>query len=162
MNSKNKKALLLTGLFLAVIAVGYANYAITNKNTDGKPASGDESETPGEDVFSVFKAEREEAREQEIKYIDSVVQSAEADEATKAAAEAQKLELVAVMEAELLSEGLIKTKLGVQAVVAISEGAVNVVVDKSELTEDEVTQIAEIIKTQTEATIENIKIMPKS
>ena len=29
MNFRNKKALLLTGLFLAVLAAGYANYAIT-------------------------------------------------------------------------------------------------------------------------------------
>ena len=36
MNGKNKKALLLCGLFLAVIAAGYANYAITAKRQEMK------------------------------------------------------------------------------------------------------------------------------
>ena len=88
--------------------------------------------------------------------------SAEVDEATKSKAQDQKLELVANMESELLSEGLIETKLGVSAVVAISGESVSVVVDKETLTDAEVTQIAEIIKTQTDKASENIKIMPKA
>ena len=49
-----------------------------------------------------------------------------------------------------------------EAVVTIGEGAVNVVVDKQELSETEVTQIADIIKKQTQAEAESIKIMPKA
>ena len=66
------------------------------------------------------------------------------------------------MENELVSEGLIQTGLGMEAVVTIGEGAVNVVVDKQELSETEVTQIADIIKKQTQAEAESIKIMPKA
>ena len=66
------------------------------------------------------------------------------------------------MESELLSEGLIETKMGVSAVVAISGDSVSVVVDKEVLSEAEVTQIAEIIRTQTNKASENIKIMPKA
>ncbi len=161
MKAKNKKALLLTGLFLAVIAAGYANYALTNGAGDAESADANASDpVVEEDVFSVFKAERETTREQELRYIDAVVESAETDAATKADAQAQKLALAATMESELLTEGLIQTKLGVNAVVTIKAGAVNVVVDKTELTEEEVTQIAEIIKTQTDEAAENIKIMP--
>ena len=61
-----------------------------------------------------------------------------------------------------MSEVLIETKLGVSAVVAISGESVSVVVDKEALTDAEVTQIAEIIKTQTDKASENIKIMPKA
>ena len=66
------------------------------------------------------------------------------------------------MENELVSEGLIQTGLGMEAVVTIGEGAVNVVVDKQDLSETEVTQIADIIKKQTQAEAESIKIMPKA
>ncbi len=90
------------------------------------------------------------------------MESAEADEQTKADAQAQKLTLAANMENELLTEGLIQTGLGMEAVVTIGNDAVNVVVDKQELTETEVTQIADIIKTHTEAEAESIKIMPKA
>ncbi len=72
------------------------------------------------------------------------------------------MSLTANMENELVSEGLIQTGLGMEAVVTIGEGAVNVVVDKQELSETEVTQIADIIKKQTRAEAESIKIMPKA
>lgn len=64
------------------------------------------------------------------------------------------------MEKELTSEGLISTKLGLNAVVTVKEGAVNVVVDKEELTSEEVAQIAEILKTETGESAGAIKIMP--
>ena len=65
------------------------------------------------------------------------------------------------MESELLTEGVIKTKLGVNAVVTVKEGAVNVVVDKTELSDSEVAQIADIVMSQTDESASNIKIMPK-
>ena len=166
MNGKNKKALLLCGLFLAVIAAGYANYAITAKKAgDGEGSKKVNAEVSGgetADVFAAFKTERETSRANELSYIESVATSAEADEATKSKAQEQKLALVTNMESELLSEGIIETKLGVSAVVAISGESVSVVVDKEALSEAEVTQIAEIIKTQTNKASENIKIMPKA
>ncbi len=161
MKIRNKKALLLTGLFMAVFAAGYANYAITNSKDDA-PQGQQVIEEQESNAFSVFKEERETTRQQELKYIESVVESAEADEQTKADAQAQKLTLAANMENELLTEGLIQTGLGMEAVVTIGNDAVNVVVDKQELTETEVTQIADIIKTHTEAEAESIKIMPKA
>lgn len=157
MKGTNKRALLLTGLFLAVFAAGYANYAITA----GKK-TGDTAGSQPVNAFSVFKEERETTRQQELRYIESVVESAETDDATKASAQAQKLSLTANMENELVSEGLIQTGLGMEAVVTIGEGTVNVVVDKQELSETEVTQIADIIKKQTQAEAESIKIMPKA
>ena len=154
MNGKNKKALLLCGLFLAVIAAGYANYAITAKKAgdDGsKKVSAEVQDGETVDVFASFKNDRESSRASELSYIESVVSSAEADEATKSKAQEQKLAMVANMESELLSEGIIETKMGVSAVVAISGDSVSVVVE-----------IAEIIRTQTNKASENIKIMPKA
>ena len=160
MNFRNKKALLLTGLFLAVLAAGYANYAITAAKKGGQQE--EQQKVQQENAFSVFKEERETTRMQELKYIESVVESAETDDQTKANAQAQKLTLAANMENELLTEGLIQTGLGMEAVVTISSEAVNVVVDKEELSETEVTQIADIIKSHTQAEAESIKIMPKA
>ena len=90
MNGKNKKALLLCGLFLAVIAAGYANYAITAKRADEaggmEQVSAEVSEGETADVFATFKSERETSRANELSYIESVVTSAEVDEATKSKA----------------------------------------------------------------------------
>ena len=109
---------------MAVFAAGYANYAITAVKKTGDTAGSQ----PG-NAFSVFKEERETTRQQELRYIESVVESAETDDATKASAQAQKLSLTANMENELVSE----TGHGMEAVVKINEGAVNVEVDKQKL-----------------------------
>ena len=166
MSSKNKKALLLCGLFIAVIAAGYANYLVTSGGLSGGGEeivvnSGKQNEET-EDVFAVFRQERQDTRAQEISYIDSVVTSAETDEETKAKAQEQKLAIVQNMETELTSEGLIQTKMGMDAVVTVKDGSVKVVVGKQELTDGEVAQIAVIVKAETGQPASNIKIMPKA
>ena len=167
MSGKGKRTLLLCSLLLAVVGAGYANYVITSGGfgaeiTPTAQQQTAQKEEDGQDVFAAFKEERETTRMQELKYIESVVESAETDDQTKADAQAQKLTLAANMENELLTEGLIQTGLGMEAVVTISNEAVNVVVHKEELSETEVTQIADIIKTHTQAEAESIKIMPKA
>ena len=161
MNAKGRKALLLCGLFLAVLAAGYANYLITTGSAGGAAEMSAEAGGEAEDVFATFKEERKTSRAQEMSYIDSVVTSTETDETTRATAQKQRLSLIETMDTELSAEGLIKTKLGCQAVVSIGEDNVNVVVDKKELSDDEVTQIAEIVKSETGKDSPNFQVMPK-
>ena len=147
---------------IAVLAVGMANYSMTSKSesSENELSASTTADAETVDAFSAYRTEREETRQQELSYIDSVAASAEADDKTKAQAQEQKLTLTANMGKELTSEGLISTKLGLNAVVTVKEGAVNVVVDKEELTSEEVAQIAEILKTETGESAGAIKIMP--
>ena len=162
---KNKKGIIICALVLMVAAVGYANYRLTNKapskSADGEVNTVSAGDADSVDVFAAYRDERTTARAQEISYIYSVVSSAETDNTTKTQAQEQKLELIANMENELTIEGIITTKLNTDAIVTVKKGAVNVVVNKESLTDDEVSQIAEIIKTQTGESAQNIKIMPQ-
>lgn len=171
MKIKNKKAVILCGLFVAVLAVGYVNYLLTsgaaNAGVDGQSEveiSAQASETGAEtaDAFSEYKEKRTATRAQEMSYIDAVITSAETDEQTKAEAQQQKLALAANMETELITEGIIQTKLGLDSVITVQEGSVNVVVDQTELTDSQVAQIVEIMQSETGEDATNIKIMPKS
>lgn len=159
---KYKKQATIAVLILAVLAVGMANYSMTSKDKDSKKelSAAATADAKTVDAFSAYRTEREETRQQELSYIDSVAASAEADDKTKAQAQEQKLALTANMEKELTSEGLINTKLGLNAVVTVKKGAVNVVVDKKSLSSEEVAQIAEILKTETGENAGAIKIMP--
>ena len=162
-SAKHKKAAIICVLVLMIAGVGYANYAINNsaekQTSDMTVLSASDEQTV--DVFSTYRDERKTARAQEISYIDSVVSSGETDASTKTQAQEQKLALVTNMEHELTIEGLITTKLNTDAVVTVKDGAVNVVIDKKTLSDDEVSQIAEIVKTQTGQSAKNIKIMPQ-
>jgi len=165
MSEKTKRIALLCGLLAAVVGVGYANLKLTGDGAVPEPkteAVSTQQEQSSPDAFAVFRDERETTRTQEMTYIDSVISSPEADEATKTKAQQQKLALAGNMESEMLSEGTIRARMGVEAVVTIADGGVSVVVDKKELSDTEVTQIAEIVRTQTKAAATNIKIMPKA
>jgi len=170
MKIKKKNVLLLCVLFLIVLAAGYVNYSLSNMDSsvtanagDSDAVSADEAET-GTDVnyFDQYRTEREATREKEISYIDAIAVSTEVDDQTKEEAQQQKLALVSYMEQELTAEGVIKTKLSMDAVVTVKDGSVNVVVAKKELTDNEVAQIADIIKSETGQSAQNIKIMPQT
>ena len=167
MNEKNKKTVVVSGLFVLMLAAGFANYALTNTNAkEAREVSQEQFNTENAEIlveepdrFELFRDERIKSREQEMLYIESVMTGEEIDGETKKQAEQMKLELAANMENELITEGLIKTKLSCEAVVSIKDGCANVVVGKNALTEDEVTQIADIVSTQTGTEAKNIKIM---
>lgn len=156
-----KKTAIICALVLAIGAVGFLNYQLTNNNKKDIDTQEVVSEQDSIDVFSAYRDERSLVRTQEISYIDSVVSSAETDELTKNQAQEKKLSLVSNMENELTIEGLIATKMNTDVIATVKEDAVNIVVNKKSLTEDEVSQIVEIVKTQTGQNSQNIKIMPQ-
>ena len=159
---KMKHAFIMAGVTVAVIAVGVANYVVTMNSSARTETVSATATAETTDVFAEYKEERETTRAQEMSYIDAVAASTEATETEKAQASAKKMKLVDNMDSELVIEGLIATKLGYEAVASISDGSVNVVVNKGELTENEVVQIADIVKGETKEPSSNIKIMPKS
>ena len=171
MKIRNKNVVLVSVLLLVVLAAGYLNFALANNKSEASEANAqaaqeqaaEESlEAASADYFDQYRQEREEARDKEIGYIDAIVVSAEVDSETKKEAQEQKLSIVTCMEQEQQCEGVIKTKLNLDAIVTVQDGSVNVVVKKSELDDQEVTQIVDIVKTQTGQDAQNIKIMPQA
>jgi len=164
MKFKDKKAILIVGLFALVVLAGALNYSITSGGwfsgkEQVKSASTETEQT--KDVFAAFRQERANTREKELTYIDSVVTSTETDSEVKAQAQEQKLTLVENMEKELTTEGLIQTSLGLESVVTVREDSVNVVVKKAELSDAEVAKITQIVLDETKESASNIKIMPQ-
>ena len=64
------------------------------------------------------------------------------------------------METELVTEGLIKAQGFEDCIVTSSASCVNVVVKSGSLNASEVKKIVSIVKEQTGAKIDNIKIIP--
>ena len=145
-----KKAIVLSVMVVLLVATGVLNWALNDKlltnNTD-QPAG---AEGVTETFFATYRSDREATRESEYLYLDSIIASAEVSEESKASAEQQKLTL----------EALIKAKGFDDAVVAISENGVNVVVGTDELSQDEATQILSIITEETDYEATDVKIIP--
>ncbi|MFU0801219.1 MAG: SpoIIIAH-like family protein [Xylanivirga thermophila] len=112
--------------------------------------------------FKTYRRDREDTRSEEIKYIKSIIDNPESDAEMKKEAQAQLLDITNNMEKELTIESIIKSKGFQDAIAIIHKGSVNVVVDKEELSSEEVAQILDVVKRESKSETENIKIIPKS
>jgi stage III sporulation protein AH len=167
----SSKIALICILIAAIVVTGYINYKINNDSigdtADAMDAAAEGEMTEDVDtkdvaaVFAQFRTDKEATRTKEIEYLDSVINSGEADEATVNEAMSQKVAITSYMEQETNIEGLLKSSGYNDAVVTISSDSVNVVVSEEALSEDQAVQILEIVKTTTGQPAQNIKIIPQ-
>lgn len=107
--------------------------------------------------FDSFRRERDETREAEIGYIDTIIEQG-ADAETMADAQSEKLSIVNSMEKEMTMESLLKAKGFSDAAITLHEGSVNVVLSAETLTDEQVAQVLDIIIRESGEKAENIKI----
>ena len=156
MLSKKKKIFIICGFCLLLAVTGILNIVLNNKAT----SEVDGNVVTSGNFFATYRVDREETRQQEILYLDAIIANASSSAEAKQTAETKKAEIVALMEKELVVEGLIKAKGFEDVVVSSTATAINVIVKSAELQAEEVAQIVEIIQSQTEYSLDNIKIIP--
>ncbi len=153
---KRTKIIIITAMVLLLGITGYLNVVLNNSITDESSGT-----TQTSSYFQTYRSDRESTRDQEMLYYDAIIASESSSAEAIATAESAKLELIEQMEQELVVEGLIKAKGFEDCVVTMSDDNVNAVVKAEEqLTKTEVAQIVEIIQSQLNTSIENIKIIP--
>ena len=157
---KTKKAIVLSVMVVLLVATGVLNWALNDKLLTGQADQTANADSVAETFFASYRSDRESTRESEYLYLDSIIASAEVSEESRLSAEQQKLALVMRMEQELTLEALIKAKGFEDAVVAISDSGVNVVVGTDELSADQATQILAIITEETDYNATDVKIIP--
>ena len=170
-NKKTGKILLLAGLIVVLIAVGYINYAIGNNNTDdmasntndlnvdGAMQSDDLAVMSSESFFEDYKTQRQSTRDSEVAVLDSIIDNENSDAETIKDAQERKIEIVEAMESELTIEGLLASTGFVDAIVTVQTGSVNVVLKASEISKEEAAQILEIVRQETDEPAQNIKVI---
>lgn len=155
MLSKKKKIIIVSAFCLLLAVTGALNI-ILNSNIINANAN----TITTANFFSTYRTDRTDTRNQEILYLDAIIASSSASSEAKTNAESKKLQLVALMETELVLEGLIKAKGFNDVIVSSTTNVLNVIVKSAELTEVEVAQIVDVVKQQTSYSLDNIKIIP--
>ena len=158
--SPNAKKVIVLGCMVALLAVtGVLNFVLNDRlgSSSEPPVNGGATV---ETFFSSYRADREPARAEEFSYLDAIIASADSSESVKTSAEQKKLELLANIETELVLENLIKAKGFEDAVVTMSTNNVNIIVNKAELTSEEVSQILNIILGETSYTATQTVVVP--
>lgn len=169
-NSKVRKYLLLTGLIVVLVAVGYINFSLGNgpgkdlataptNKIEGALQADDIAVISSQDYFVDFKETRESRRDTEIALLDSIISNENSDAEAVKDAQDQKIAIVRSMESELKIEGLLVASGFSDAIVTVQEGSVNVVIKAAEITKEQAAKILEIVKDETGEPAQNIKII---
>lgn len=154
--SKKKKIIILSVMMLLLAVTGVLNIVLNNNLSEQTAAT---TVTTG-NFFVTYRSDRQTTRDQEMLYYDAIISSETSSVDAINLAESKKMTLIENMETELVTEGLIKAQGFEDCIVTSSANSVNVIVKSGELTSSEVAKIVNIVKNQTGAKIDNIKIIP--
>lgn len=174
-----KKQVLMAGLVLALAgavwlnmeySTGAGGFVNTNSTSSVKNLGDTQyvvSEEDGEvaavgaetNYFKTVRAEREATRKEAIALLKETVENVKADETAKTEAGKKMSEIALRIEKEASIEALVKAKGFEDAVVVIGDESVTVVVKGEELLSSQTLQIQDAVMSETEISLEKIKIV---
>lgn len=111
------------------------------------------------DYFTTAKADRESSRNEAIALLKETAEDATATQEAKTEANKKINEIAARIEKEAAIETLVKSKGFEEAVVVIGDDNVTVVVKAEELLSSQTLQIQDAVTSQTEISLDKIKIV---
>ncbi len=163
LSSNAKKALVLCCMVGLLVVTGVLNFVLNsqiNNSTDVGNNGGDGNAV--ETFFNSHRSNRETARAEEFSYLDAIIKSESTSENVKASAEQKQVELLEFIEKELVLESIIKAKGFDDAVVTMSTNNLNVIVNKAELTSQDVAQIVGAMLSETDYARNQVYVMSYS
>ena len=113
------------------------------------------------DYFKTAAADRKSAREEALALLEDTLKDADSNSEAKAEATAKMALIAERMEKEASIETLVKAKGFEKAVAVIGDDNVTVIVSAEELLPSQILQIQDAVTSQTEISLENIKIVNK-
>jgi hypothetical protein len=154
MATNKKKIIILCTMVVLLIASGYLNWVLTNK----QPIDGGGSDTTAAAYFASAKAERQTRRNLEIAQCDAIIASASSSPEVKLDAETSKKQLISEMGTESDVEIFLFGKGYAQSIVSCNSNNINVIVMSGDLTALKVAEIKNFIVTQTPYVLNQIII----
>ena len=139
--------------------LGEASY-VSGSSTDGETVQTSAGADEKEDYFTTVKKEREETREEAKEAIEETLDSKSLSDEDKKSALAKIEEMAGRMESETNIETQLKAKGFEKAVAVIGDTGISVVVKSDGLTSAQTLQIQDIITSETNIQLSDIKIVP--
>lgn len=156
-NFKNKKKVfILCGFCLLLLVTGGLNLYISSLASSSSEVENASTITSA-NFFSNYRDDRTTTRAEEILCLDAIINNSTSEEAV-ANATKEKADLIAKMEMILELENQIKAKGFDDVVVSALSSNISIMVKSEGLTSNEVSQIVDIVLTNTNYLFDNIKI----
>ncbi|MDY3909716.1 MAG: SpoIIIAH-like family protein [Eubacterium sp.] len=118
------------------------------------------SNTVGSSFFEEAKLSREQTRAKNKETLTNLVNNTNVSDSQKDKAMNEIMKMTTISEKETATENLLAAKGFEEAVVTISENSVDVIVNAENLTEQQIAQIADVVKRKTECDADKIVISP--
>lgn len=130
-----------------------------NKEIDKKISK--EASSQNRNYYIEYKLSRDKLRASLVDRLDDIVSNDKTDSKTRGKAQREIMTIGHISEKELQIEGLIKAKGFDDSLVVLTEEDVKVIISTSELSEQDMIKILDIVKEETKFDINNIKIIEK-
>lgn len=156
MLKKKGKILLLVGMVALLGVTGYLNIYLNSQ----KDISIETNAEATADFFTTYRTDRNAVREQTVMYLDSIINSELSSAESIASAQQTKIELAQALETELKLESVIKSTGFDDVAVSTSDENINVIIKSSDLTDEDVAKVLEVVVSQTNAEPANVIIIP--
>lgn len=140
--------------------LGEASYVSATVDEDEAVETAAKTEKTEKDYFTTARKAREEAREEAQEAVEEMLDSKNLTEEDKKSALAKIEKIGTDIEKESNIESLLKAKGFSEALAVISDSGITVVVKSEGLTSAQTLQIQDIVTTETEIPLSNIKIIP--
>lgn len=111
--------------------------------------------------FVEQRLSRDKTRGETVERLNKIIEDEKTKEDTKNIAQNELIEIGDMSETELFLEGTIKAKGFKDVVVFLNNENARIVIDKDDLSEQDVMKALEIVTSETEIKTQNIKIMKK-
>lgn len=134
---------------------------IATTNESIEKAMSKEQANINRSYFVEHRLSRDKLRANLVDRLSEIINNDNTTEAKRSEAQEEIIKIGRVSEQELMIEGLIKSKGFNDTVVFLGEKDIKVVVDSEELSEQDMVKILDIVQSETEYDINNIKIMKK-
>lgn len=134
---------------------------VSSGNKDIKEQVGEEASNLNIDYFVEHRLSRDKLRANLIDRLVEIVDNDKTDDAKRAEAQEEIMEIGRISETELRIEGLVKSKGFEEVLVLLTDEDIKVVVSTDELTETDMVKILDIVKAETDFEMDSIKIMKK-
>lgn len=134
---------------------------VSSGNKDIKEQVGEEASNLNIDYFVEHRLSRDKLRANLIDRLVEIVDNDKTDDAKRAEAQEEIMEIGRISETELRIEGLVKSKGFEEVLVLLTDEDIKVVVSTDELTETDMVKILDIVKAETDFEMDSIRIMKK-
>ena len=137
------------------------NEVINTSNENIEEAMSKELHSGNRNYFVEYRLSRDKLRANLVERLEDIVNNSNTDEKVRTEAQAEIMKIGKLSEKELQIEGLVKSKGFDEALVFLTDNDIKVIVSSEDLNEQEMVKILEIVKSETEFDMNNIKIIKK-